>query len=68
MISEGVVVLFINGGEMNDTQHLREDQWERIGRSLPLEYGKWSSTHKRVKRWADKSVLQRIFNALALDF
>ena len=46
---EGVIWVGKNGG-----------RW----RSLPPEYGKWGSVHKRFKRWADKGIWQMIFNAL----
>ena len=36
-------------------------------RSLPREYGKWGSAHKRFKRWADKGVWQMVFNTLVED-
>jgi transposase len=49
---EGVIWVGRNGG-----------RW----RSLPLEYGKWGSVHKRFKRWADKGVWQMIFNTLVED-
>ena len=49
---EGVIWIGRNGG-----------RW----RSLPPEYGKWSSVHKRFKRWADKGIWQMIFNTLAKD-
>jgi transposase len=49
---EGVIWVGRNGG-----------RW----RSLPAVYGKWSTVHKRFKRWADKGVWQMIFNTLAQD-
>ncbi|KLT23280.1 IS298, transposase OrfA [Wolbachia endosymbiont of Armadillidium vulgare str. wVulC] len=35
-------------------------------RALPVEYGKWSSVHKRFIRWARSGVWQMI-NTLAVD-
>ena len=36
-------------------------------RSLPPEYGKWSSVHRRFKRWADKGVWDMLFQTLSKD-
>lgn len=36
-------------------------------RSLPTEYGKWSTVHKRFIRWSEKGIWQMIFNTLAVD-
>ena len=47
---------------MNDTQHLREDQWESY---CPLNTASGQALHKRFKRWANKDVWQMIFNTLA---
>jgi len=33
-------------------------------RALPKKYGKWSSIHKRISRWAKSGVLAEIFIAL----
>ena len=33
-------------------------------RRLPKEYGNWHTTYIRLRRWADKGVLERIFTAL----
>lgn len=49
---EGVIWVGRNGG-----------RW----RSLPREYGNWSTVHKRFKRWSDQGVWQMIFNELALS-
>jgi len=49
---EGVIWVGKNGGK-----------W----RSVPGDYGKWSSLHKRFKRWADKGIWQMIFNTLVED-
>src|ERR1043165_8549586 len=34
-------------------------------RSLPREYGKWSTAHKRFVRWSRKGVWQKVFDSLA---
>lgn len=36
-------------------------------RDLPIEYGKWSTVHKRFMRWAKKGVWQMIFNTFAAN-
>ena len=36
-------------------------------RSLPSEYGKWSTVHKRFMRWSKKGIWQMLFNTLAVD-
>jgi putative transposase len=36
-------------------------------RSLPAEFGAWNSIYIRYKRWSEKKVWQRIFQALADD-
>jgi transposase len=33
-------------------------------RSLPEKYGKWSSVHKRISRWAKSGVLSEVFKSL----
>lgn len=33
-------------------------------RCLPKEYGNWHTIYTRLRRWADKGVLERIFTAL----
>ena len=33
-------------------------------RRLPKEYGNWHTIYTRLRRWADKGVLERIFTAL----
>lgn len=33
-------------------------------RALPAEYGNWNTIYVRIRRWADKGVLDRLFEAL----
>ena len=36
-------------------------------RSLPVEYGKWYTVHKRFIRWSYRGVWQMLFNTLAVS-
>ena len=36
-------------------------------RSLPQDYGHWTSPHRRFRRWASRGVWQMIFNTLAVS-
>jgi transposase len=36
-------------------------------RDLPERFGDWKSTHKRLRRWCESGVFERIFKALAQD-
>ena len=36
-------------------------------RDLPERFGKWGSAWKRFRRWAEKGVFERIFQALSED-
>lgn len=36
-------------------------------RDLPEHFGKWGSVWKRFRRWAEKGVFERVFNALSQD-
>lgn len=36
-------------------------------RDLPEQFGKWSSVWKRFRRWAEKGVFERIFQAFSQD-
>ena len=36
-------------------------------RSLPSEYGKWSTVHKRFIRWSRAGVWQMIFNTMSVN-
>lgn len=36
-------------------------------RDLPERFGKWGSVWKRFRRWAEKGVFERIFEALSGD-
>ena len=36
-------------------------------RDLPPQFGKWGSVWKRFRRWAEKGVFERVFQALSGD-
>lgn len=36
-------------------------------RALPEKYGKWSTIHKRISRWAESGALARVFEALRAE-
>lgn len=36
-------------------------------RDLPKRFGDWKNTHKRLRRWCESGVFERIFKALAED-
>ena len=36
-------------------------------RDLPAGFGDWKNTHKRLRRWCESGVFERIFKALAED-
>ena len=36
-------------------------------RDLPARFGDWKNTHKRLRRWCESGVFERIFKALAED-
>ena len=42
----------------------------RVGspwRDLPPGFGAWNSVFRRFRRWAEKGIFQRIFEAVSLD-
>ena len=47
---------------MNALLYIAENgcKWRR----LPKEYGNWHTIYTRLRRWADKGVLERIFTVL----
>jgi transposase len=55
----------------NNRSFIRAVMWiARTGapwRTLPSEYGKWSTIHKRFMRWAKAGIWQMIFNTFAID-
>jgi len=36
-------------------------------RDLPERFGDWKATHKRLRRWCESGVFERIFKALSED-
>jgi transposase len=36
-------------------------------RDLPDRFGKWGAVWKRFRRWAEKGVFERVFNALSAE-
>ena len=46
---------------------LRDDQWERIKDLLPARFGDWKNVHRRLRRWCETGVIERIFRHLAAD-
>ncbi len=36
-------------------------------RDLPARFGDWKAAHKRLRRWCESGVLERIFRHLATD-
>ena len=47
---------------LNALLYITENGCKR--RRLPKEYGNWHTIYTRLRRWADKGVLERIFTAL----
>lgn len=36
-------------------------------RDLPVQFGDWKNVHKRLRRWCESSVIERIFHHLLAD-